>query len=619
MNLPNPLFSDLSREMFGVFRLDWTPQELNSRWSQALGWSDKELLNFKFTDLLATEDLQALDIETTALTDQSLMREFTARLRCKDKEYKFLKVAYRLDSPSQLIYLVAKDTVEDDLHRTLARRANRVAKIGNWSFELTTNKVYWSPDLWELFDLDPSLFDVTLESWDLTFERSLDFFPENKELIRKKFMDLIQHRLEYDIEVVATSTKGRVFPARTIGSLYYEEGVPTYAFGLVQDISASKALEDSLRYQRDLLNGIIDSSPSVVYVKDLNGKFLLVNRLVEKLTGLKKEELIGKRTIDEIASPATSKNHSELSARVLSTKAPASCNDTYLTKDGKTLHFLSEQFPLLNEKGEIFALAGISTDITEIRHYQNELLKAKEAAEAGTRVKSEFLANMSHEIRTPMNSISGMADLLLDTDLTEEQRKYLTILNRASESLLKIINDILDLSKIEAGQVNLEIHEYSVRDVVSKAIDFLLVEASRKNLSLRSEIAATVPETALGDPARLQQVLLNLIGNGLKFTDEGHVIVYVDPLPENPQFLRFIVEDTGMGLTPPQKNLIFERFAQADSSITRRFGGTGLGLTISKQLVEQMGGSMELESEVNRGSRFIFTLPIRLETETASN
>lgn len=279
--------------------------------------------------------------------------------------------------------------------------------------------------------------------------------------------------------------------------------------------------------------------------------------------------------------------------------------------DGGYRWFKTRGVPISDSNGRIFKWFGTCTDITDAKLFAEELRTAKEVAEAANRAKDEFLANVSHEIRTPMNAILGMTELTLDTPLTDDQRQCLRTVKSSADSLLGLINDLLDFSKIEAGKLELDLADFSLRATLGDTLRALAVRAHKKGLELIYNVQPKVPDALIGDAGRLRQVLLNLIGNAIKFTDRGEAVVRVevadDPAPEGKVGLRFAVSDTGIGIALEKQEKIFRAFEQEDMSTTRRYGGTGLGLTIASRLVSLMGGKINVDSALGRGSTFTFT------------
>lgn len=379
-----------------------------------------------------------------------------------------------------------------------------------------------------------------------------------------------------------------------------------------------KKIEDALTYEKYLLHLLMDNVPDAIYFKDLKSRFVRVSKKMAERFGVANcADMLGKTDFDfftdEHAQPAFADEQ-----EVMRTGKPIMKVEKETWIDGRETWASTVKLPMRDAAGEIIGTFGLSRDITERIQVENELQQAKETAEEASRAKSDFLANMSHEIRTPLNGVIGMIDLLLDTSLTDEQKEYAEMARKSAAVLLEIINDILDFSRIEAGKLELEQVDFGLNSIIDDIYHILSIKAHRKNLELVCRIDPGLPLLFSGDPGRLQQVLTNLVDNAVKFTRQGKVELHVSLEKEaeaGPVVLRFTVKDTGIGIPAHQLSFLFRAFSQVDGSYSRKFGGTGLGLVISKQLVELMGGQINVESEPGKGSTFWFTLPLKKQAE----
>ncbi|HEX3367671.1 PAS domain S-box protein, partial [Phenylobacterium sp.] len=375
-----------------------------------------------------------------------------------------------------------------------------------------------------------------------------------------------------------------------------------------------KKSDQRLRDQQFYTRSLIESNIDALMTIDPAGIITDVNKQTEALTGCTRDELIGAPFKDCFTDPERAEAGIK---RVLSEKSVTDYELTARARSGKQTVVSYNATTFYDRSRTLQGVFAAARDVTERKRVEVELQQAKAAAESASRTKSDFLASMSHEIRTPMNAVMGIADLLAKTDLTPEQDKYVQIFRRSGDNLLNLINDILDLSKVEASQLDLERTGFSLSDHLEKVIEMVAPKAQEKGLTLVCEIAPEVSNDLVGDPTRLRQVLLNLLGNAIKFTPEGTVALKVEPDQDSavPTALRFTVSDTGIGIANAKLGRVFERFTQADSSTTRRFGGSGLGLTISKRLVELMGGRIWVESVLDQGSVFGFAVPFEIWSE----
>lgn len=384
---------------------------------------------------------------------------------------------------------------------------------------------------------------------------------------------------------------------------------------IVRDIDKEKRNEDQVMYLQERLDAIIDFMPSMMFIKDMPGKYLLVNNRFSEVHGVDKKDIIGKT--DAELPYEWVQRYAGLDREVAATGARVKSEESF-TVNGKTYHFLITKFPLRNAQGEMIGICGIGQDFTEKNNYIAAIENANNLAQEAISAQEIFLANMSHEIRTPMNGIIGMINLLMQqSQLSPLQLEYTGAIKTSANRLLVIINEILDFSKIKAGKLLLLREPFDIYEVTDNALFPLKIQAQQKGLSFFDEIDKDIPASLLGDEVRLQQILTNLVENAIKFTPGGKVSVKVALVEEGANVLRlgFEIKDTGIGIDPEQHELIFKSFSQTHAGNTRKFGGTGLGLAITKELLTLQHGFIRVNSQLNEGATFYFELPFERNNE----
>ncbi|MBI5919400.1 MAG: CHASE domain-containing protein [Nitrosomonadales bacterium] len=384
-----------------------------------------------------------------------------------------------------------------------------------------------------------------------------------------------------------------------------EQGVFVGHVGSCFDITDLKVAKTALERERSLLRNLIDSIPALIFIKDETGRYIGCNRAFREFLGRTETEIVGHTYFDLF--PRERAEHYQLQDKLVLASGTFDKSEEWVEAvDGRHLLLEVLKVPLRSPDGRISGLVGVCSDMTQRHRMEDELWHAKVAAEVASQAKSEFLATMSHEIRTPMNGVLGMAEMMNLTDLDSEQQEYMRLITSCSNSLMGIINDILDFSKIESNQLQIEARSFDLIAMLSDLSGVCSVRAANKGLSFVSEIAPEVPKYVVGDSGRLRQILDNLLGNALKFTEHGSVSLRVSLMQQEGDnvSLRFAVQDTGIGISAFALADLFEPFHQADGSITRRFGGTGLGLSISRKLAQMMDGEVGVASEEGKGSTF---------------
>ena len=384
-------------------------------------------------------------------------------------------------------------------------------------------------------------------------------------------------------------------------------------FALYDDVTAIRSAERKLREAEARYRDLVESAADLIWQVDLAGRWTFLNDVSREIYGLPPEELIG-RDAWQWVHPDSLAQAEEAWRTVLAGGSLDDVEIRHLDRRGEIRHLSFSARPVVDARGTVVGARGMARDVTERVAARKALEEARLAAERADRAKSAFLANMSHEIRTPLNGILGMVELLLDSELHPEQRRAAELVRQSGEALLTLLNDILDFSKIEAGRLEFEETDFELPALVESAVRLLGTRALPRGLELICDIRPEVPRWLRGDPGRLRQILNNLVGNAIKFTERGEVAVTValESLEEDIARVRVSVRDTGIGITAEKLPLIFAEFTQADASTTRKYGGTGLGLAISRRLVQLMDGQLAVESEVGRGSVFRFTIPLRV-------
>ncbi len=499
-------------------------------------------------------------------------------------------------------------------------------QVGVYEWDVETDQVYCTPSIWKLIGYDPSEMPTTGSGW-LNLLHGEDQ-PAVRAVIDAHFRGDTP-LIEIEHCVLHHSGEWLWIALRAKCTSFTANKLPRRVLGTIQNINARKRADEALRTSQAesrKLSLVASKTDNAVIITNPLGHIEWANTSYSRLTGRKLAEVHGHLLTDLLASPNADAGAVGRISAALAAHEPITTDAVQLATGDRRFHVHLDVQPVLNDDGHVENFIAIETDISARVETEQQLRRAKSEADANSRAKSEFLASMSHEIRTPMNGVIGMTSLLLETDLSPEQRDYVSTIRTSGDSLLSIINEILDFSKIESGKMELESQPFEIAQCVEEAIDIFTAQAATKGLELAYVIDPLVPACVLGDITRLRQVLVNLMNNAVKFTPAGCVTLEVTadaatagrPADEK-ILLDFYVTDTGIGIPSDRMNLLFKPFSQVDASTTRKYGGTGLGLAICDRLCQLMGGSIDVTSTPDQGSRFHFCIQASVVDVTDGN
>ncbi|WP_165230772.1 PAS domain S-box protein [Aquisphaera insulae] len=606
---------------------DGSCDTFSTQWTQLTGKPQEELLGWRWMEVLHPDDREPTRRHWEEALAGRAPYDVEYRIRDREGLYRWFKtrgVPMR-DADGRITRWLGTCTdvtegkqLEGDLRRANARLdlAMRGSNVGIWEIDLSAGgyeggKVRYLNVFEQLGRADgPSETDFA--SWKALWH------PEDR--------DAMEAVLRSCLEGKARESRGEGRIRHGDGTYHWMllrgtvardgDGNVDRLSGVLVDVDDLKSAEAALRESEIRFRGTFENAAVGIAHLDLGGRWLRVNEILCEILNYDREEL-ARRTFWDVTHPGDLEGELSAFAALVRGESPCySLESRYLRKGGGTVWVDLSVSLQRDSAGEPAYAIAVIEDISERKALEVELRRAKEAAEGASQAKDEFLANVSHEIRTPLNAILGMTELVLDAPLSDDQRECLGAARSAAESLLGIVNDLLDFAKIEAGKVELDHSGFAMRATVGDALRVLAARATMKGLDLRLDVEEGVPDALLGDAGRLRQVLINLVGNAVKFTEAGRVTVRIGTIPSSRKpahddhvHLKFEVIDTGIGIPREAQERIFRAFEQQDTSTTRRFGGTGLGLSIASRLTSLMGGKLTVESEPGRGSTFRFTLP----------